>query len=377
MAKYTIIHISGQPGSGKTTLSNYVKDLNYKHVLTYDLDSITIPIIHDSKISTKDSSLIKEFNKKYEHIVSNALNKKVKIIILVGIVNCFTTKSKQLLDFNLEDTKYPPSEKYFINSNFGTLINQIKKRMCDDDIKLEKNSYLLKYYYRMVGEHKSQVRNTVVGGAVTFDKDYLFIKTVKDETHIDNKYYIVDRKYVPKTQHELIILLTKKISDSSKEFIMPEVLEIIIPYSLESINVLITFLTEQYPLYNIIDAYDSLYNISGQLDYTRIPNKTIILSRPLLVIHDIKSNIHSIDIKQSNLPKSYLKVTIECCTKIPYNNFCKTTNNDKIFFDETLTTVVDFNDSIDLLSSKFVKNSNPSYTFHNVAKFVEGVILSI
>ena len=75
-----IIHISGAPGSGKTTLGNKIKKQN-KNVIVKDLDDILMKFTKGKRIKDWNS-------KKYQEYLDKLLEKyknSSKIIILVGL----------------------------------------------------------------------------------------------------------------------------------------------------------------------------------------------------------------------------------------------------------------------------------------------------
>lgn len=122
MKKSIIIHISGYPGSGKTTLGERLeKDFN--DIIVYDTDGF---IQHHNKAGKKllaleKNSTLNQYKKKWENTLRDAINKfvnqhKNKIIVFVGSLDNFA----------------PPDTIYRIHANYkfllNTPLNEILKR---------------------------------------------------------------------------------------------------------------------------------------------------------------------------------------------------------------------------------------------------------
>jgi uridine kinase len=81
-----IIHISGAPGSGKTTIGNWVRK-NFKNVLVYDIDNLYHDYLHlkeknNSPVITLKQDISTEMQKYIDMIIDKHKTKK---IVFVGL----------------------------------------------------------------------------------------------------------------------------------------------------------------------------------------------------------------------------------------------------------------------------------------------------
>jgi ABC-type oligopeptide transport system ATPase subunit len=275
--KAKIVHVAGFPGSGKTTLAELYKNLHKKNVFVLDLDDLTVKIINKSKLKDDPKSMIDSFIEKYNSIMDGYIN-KVKLILIVGIVNNFHSKSYTVFDYDLEKTNYPPDDKIFINISLSKLANQIHQRTCGYSHKLTKKGYMLKHYRNFVAGGN-------VNGEILTDYNYSLIKSVKADIDFDRKYYVVDRKYVPMKQMEIIDYINNKyLFLNTQKMDLPRIIEIFMNFNLDLSWFLYYYLEYKFPDRKIYDAYNTIYHgiIEGKTDiYPK--DKCVILSPPLIL----------------------------------------------------------------------------------------------
>lgn len=143
MKKNIVIHISGFPGSGKTTLGNKIKKIFKNKVIVYDTDGF---IQHNSIEGKQLLKLEDNINngtesaKKYEKVWKDILAQKIsnfilqhpnKIIVFVGSLDNFG----------------PPNTIFKINANYKFLLN------------VPLNELMKRYYLRIYLNEKNASQN--------------------------------------------------------------------------------------------------------------------------------------------------------------------------------------------------------------------------
>jgi len=283
-----IIHVAGYPGSGKTTIAEFYKYLQPKGVFVLDLDDITVKMIDKSKINDDPKKIVDNFNEKYNKLIGSKINNS-SVIIIVGIVNDFHTKKYVTMNYHLEDTKFPPHDKIFLNISFSKLANQIQQRSCGSSHNLSKKNYMLKHYRNYVAGGSvgdgSVFGGSVYDGSVVTDYDFYLIKKIKDNTQPDIKYYVEDRKYVPMQQMEIIDYINKNyLYKQIKPIALPTVVEILTSYNLDMKWFLHHYLEYKFPNRKIYDAYNTIYKMYVEAGDIKYPSEPCIIISPTLLI---------------------------------------------------------------------------------------------
>ena len=127
-----IIHISGTPGSGKTTLGEELQKIYGDKIIVYDTDEF---IQHHNKAGKKllaidKSASIEEYMKIWKGILGREIDKfitknKNKIIVFTGILN----------NFSPDDTIYEieADYKFMLNVDIYILLKRYYMRLCNDE----------------------------------------------------------------------------------------------------------------------------------------------------------------------------------------------------------------------------------------------------
>jgi adenylate kinase family enzyme len=138
-----IIHISGSPGSGKTTLGEKINTLYGNKIIVYDTDDF---IQHHNKagqqlLQLEKTATIEEYKQVWEHILDVKIKKFIdehpnKIIIFTGILD----------NFSPDGTIYPlkADVNFMIDLPLHELLKRYYFRICVDDKKrtrIKSNDY--------------------------------------------------------------------------------------------------------------------------------------------------------------------------------------------------------------------------------------------
>jgi len=189
-----IIHISGTPGSGKTTLGEQLKEKYKDKIIVYDTDEF---IQHHNKAGKKlseieKSSTVEEYKKAWLEILGNEINKFIskhpnRIIVFTGILS----------NFSPDDTIYEiqADHKYRLNVPLNEIMRRYYMRLCND----EKNRTNKKS-----NEYWNKVADDVYHISSSKDITYGYNKDV--EWHNKHGYEL-------KTANEIMIEIGKIITD--------------------------------------------------------------------------------------------------------------------------------------------------------------------
>lgn len=128
-----IIHISGSPGSGKTTLGERLSAKNQLHYNVVETDMFIQPNNDNGKILMKmDFNDVKAYTKVWERILDKEIDKVVKennkeVIVLVGILHNFGPKDGKI--YTLKSYSGYNIYKFFIKIEPHILLKQYYMRI--------------------------------------------------------------------------------------------------------------------------------------------------------------------------------------------------------------------------------------------------------
>lgn len=126
-----IIHISGSPGSGKTTLGEKIQEQYGDKVLVYDTDDFIQHHNHaGKKLLELNTASIDEYKKVWLHILQTEINNyikkhKNKIIIFTGILDNFSP------DGTIYELK--SDYKFLLNTPLNVILERYYLRICKDE----------------------------------------------------------------------------------------------------------------------------------------------------------------------------------------------------------------------------------------------------
>lgn len=109
-----IIHVSGSPGSGKTTLGNILQE-NNKYIVVKDLDDLT------DDLDKNDKDIF--FKKLHEKIIDFIEQNAKKFIVFVGILDIIFDDVIYIYDFKDADVLF------YLDPPMETLLKQFYTRM--------------------------------------------------------------------------------------------------------------------------------------------------------------------------------------------------------------------------------------------------------
>ena len=127
-----IIHISGIPGSGKTTLGKTLEKIYGNRIIVYDTDSF---IQHHNEagktlLELEKTSSIEEYRKAWIDILSNSIERfvelnKNRIIVFTGILN----------NFSPDDMIYriDADYRFMLDVSLQEILRRYYMRVCDDE----------------------------------------------------------------------------------------------------------------------------------------------------------------------------------------------------------------------------------------------------
>jgi len=179
MTKNIIIHISGFPGSGKTTLGEKLQKL-YKNIIVYETDNFIQHYTKEGKQLLKIKKDIlnnKKTNKDYRDLWKKTIKNKIdefiskynnKIIVFVGSL----------------DNWAPRNTIYNINANYKFIL----------DIPL--NELMKRFYLRISKEESENYWNNLSKGMFTIMGSNNMIEELKkyNEWHKKHNYIFLDDK---------------------------------------------------------------------------------------------------------------------------------------------------------------------------------------
>jgi adenylate kinase family enzyme len=194
-----IVHISGHPGSGKTTLGNYIENF-FEDVLVKDTDDFSDEI--GSGIFGDD--WIFQMTEKIEKYIKTKSD-KVKIIIFVGIMDQFLNKEHYMINMKKYTTHLllldvDPSvllkqtytrlanmpleffEKNYIESSNDILYSQsiTNKLHIEKGYKLANRDHILKYIQNLLGNICNNIETSIEIDFIRYLETGYFVGTRKD-----------------------------------------------------------------------------------------------------------------------------------------------------------------------------------------------------
>ena len=195
-----IIHVSGAPGSGKTTLGYKIKH-NNKNILVKDLDQVFLKFSKGKRIQKYDKT-------KYQNYLDKILKKYIsnnnKIIVLVGLNK----------DMGHSDTFYNvyADYKYYIKIPLNKHVKQLFLRDFDGWVSWMKNRD-----YNILFNQLKKNEKSVIEDLVAILSKNLSLSDMKKDIKLIDKIY-KSKKYKFMTFEKIykeIINHTKKLKKNS------------------------------------------------------------------------------------------------------------------------------------------------------------------
>jgi adenylate kinase family enzyme len=186
-----LIHISGPPGSGKSTLGKYFTD-NY-NAKVMDIDDIYMKLLQklEKDKTITDNDIKKNLQNYFQEKINNIINKHKKLILVgLNFPDPHVEFRGKMLNVNPYKIELPTKYKYFITINDDVLKRQLLKR--ELQWILEDENYFEEYF------EESKKKNKLV---IPLSSDNTFWKSMYKK---EKNYKFYDKKQIKKSIGKLL-----------------------------------------------------------------------------------------------------------------------------------------------------------------------------